>query len=176
MRNRIVFLCTGNICRSPLAEALARQMFDGSGLCFSSAGVSALNGFAASGYSISYAAQAGCGLANHRAQPVSGVLLSDTAWIIGMTRSHAAIFRSRYGDRYEGAIGLLGAPGVDLATQRNSPAVEEVDDPYGQAQDVYDLCGDQITRLLKGWTETFAAVDTTTAPADGDHAGQENAE
>lgn len=155
MADRIVFMCTGNICRSPLAEVLAAHKFGGLGWSFCSAGLEALAGLPASRSSVAYAAQLGLSLADHRSQPVTPALLADTAWVIGMTRSHAAIFRSRCGVAYAGAVGVLGAPGVDLARVRHSPSVEEVDDPYGQSPAVYTACGDQIDRLLNGWADTF---------------------
>ncbi len=169
MVDRIIFLCTGNICRSPLAEVIAAQKFRAHGLSFCSAGLEAVDGLPASGASAEYAAAHGLTLAAHRSQPVTPGLLADAAWAIGMTRSHAAIFRSRHGDAYNGAVGILGAPGVDLAQQIYSPEAEEVNDPYGLARERYFECGDQISRLLEGWTSTFTALQG----AGGTGSGQE---
>ncbi len=168
--DQIVFLCTGNICRSPLAEVLAVQMFAGLGLSFVSAGLDAVSGLPASGSSTQYATSRGLSLADHRSQPVSADLLASTAWVIGMSRSHAAIFRSRYRGAYKGHVGILGAPGLDLASGGPSPAVEEVNDPYGLPSENYFACGDQIHRLLPGWAPIFKALS---AAATADSA-QEN--
>lgn len=158
MAARIVFLCTGNICRSPLAEVVAAQMFGYLGLRFCSAGLSAADGLPASASSAEYAASQGLSLAAHASRAMRPDVLTDTAWVIGMTRGHAAIFGSRFGARYAGAIGVLGAPGVDLAGGRALSAAEEVDDPYGLPPERYFACGDQIRRLLKPWEPIFAAV------------------
>jgi len=155
---RVVFLCTGNICRSPLAEVIARDMFAGYPGEFASAGLEAMVGWPAMELSRNYATEHGLSLAAHRAQNVTTELLVGTVWVISMTRSHAAIFRSRYGARYQGAIGILGAPGVDMVRQRYSTDSEEVDDPYNCSAAVYQNCGQQITRLLDAWAPIFDNV------------------
>jgi ribose 5-phosphate isomerase B len=158
MAGQVVFLCTGNICRSPLAEALAGAAFADLEVGFRSAGLDAVDGLPASRDSASYAASLGLSLAGHRSQPVTAELLARTDWVVGMTRSHAAIFRSRWGRFYQGAVGILGAPGVDLTKLAHSPASEEVDDPYGQAREVYYACGDRIARMLVDWRDTFLTI------------------
>ncbi len=167
MARQIIFLCTGNICRSPLAEVLALKKFGSLGSRFCSAGLEAGSGWPASQSSVDYAAANGMVLENHSSQPVTPELLTGTSWVIGLTRSHAAIFRSRWRDSYTGAIGILGAPGVDLAQLTHSPAAEEVDDPYGLSADNYNACGDQIDRLLEGWAATFTALQGTSQPGSG---------
>lgn len=160
MPARVVFLCTGNICRSPLAEVLAADMFRETGVVFASAGLSAVPGLPASVSSVEYAAAHGLSLVGHQSQPVTRELLAGTDWVIGMTRSHAAIFRSRFGGVHAGAIGILGAPGFDLACEAQSPQVEDVKDPYGMSRENYFFCGDQIRRLLRPWSPVFAALRT----------------
>ncbi len=164
MAQRIVFLCTGNICRSPLVEVIATERFKDTGWSFASAGLNAVEGLPASVSSQEYALSRGLSLAGHRSQPVSRKLLAEAAWFIGMTRSHAGIFRSRYGAFYAGAIGVLGAAGVDLAGGDPSPAAEEVADPYGLSRAQYFDCGRQIERLVADWAPTFAAGPGKTDP------------
>jgi len=160
MIQRVVFLCSGNTCRSPLAEVIAADMFNQHGLIFASAGLQAVAGLPAAPSSVAYATARGLTLTGHHSQPVTPDLLDDTAWFVGMTRSHAAIFGSRFGAAFSGAIGILGAPGLDLTKQTNSPVAEEVSDPYGLSRERYFRCGEQITRLLAGWAETFSALAT----------------
>jgi protein-tyrosine-phosphatase len=165
---RIVFLCTGNICRSPLAETIARQKFADTDLSFASAGLEAPAGRPASRLAAAWAAGRGLDLGDHASQAVGAGLLADAAWVIGMTRSHAAIFRSRWGRVYAGAIGVLGAPGVDLARRTHTPDdTVEVDDPFGQDQAAYVACGGLIDRLLDGWAATFGALTRLPTPGTG---------
>lgn len=158
MAKQVVFLCTGNICRSPVAEAVARGLYGHLALRFASAGLEPNPGWGASDGSRAYAAARGWSLAGHQSRPVTPAMLAEAAWVIGMTRSHAAIFRSRSRGVFGGSIGVLGAPGVDLAGSGISPAVEEVADPYGQPERVYRDMGEQISRLLELWADEFRAL------------------
>jgi protein-tyrosine-phosphatase len=155
MAGNVLFLCTGNICRSPVAEAVARQMYGAQGITFSSAGLDARDGLPASLDSAVYALETGTSLDDHTSRPVTGAILAEVSWVIGMTRSHAAIFKSRYGKAFEGHVGVLGAPGVDLASLAHSPDMEEVDDPYGGPTALYMEACEQIRRLLAGWDACF---------------------
>lgn len=164
MAKSVLFLCTGNICRSPVAEAVARQMYGHLDLDFSSAGLDARDGLPASPESAAYAAATGASLADHRSRQVSVDDLPAVGWMIGMTRGHAALFRSRFASGYRGSIGVLGAPGVDLGLLTHSPDVEEVPDPYGGAPSTYrQVCG-QIRRLLSAWETVFNELSTGRIP------------
>jgi protein-tyrosine-phosphatase len=150
----VVFLCTGNTCRSPLAAALASRSW-GDLAAFSSAGLQAVPGEPASDGARLVATEMGADLEGHRSRPVDSRLLAEADWVIGMTRAHAATFRARYGSRFQGRIGLLGEPGVDLTRQETSASAEEVSDPFGGEIDGYRAIAGQIERLLAIWAAAF---------------------
>jgi len=153
----VVFLCTGNTCRSPLAAALASRSW-GDIAVFSSAGLHAAPGEPASDGARAVAAEMGADLSDHRSRPVDAQVLAEADWVIGMTRAHAAIFRSRYGDRFHGSIGILGEPGVDLTGCETSGAAEDVADPFGGELEGYRAIGSQIARLLTIWAPRSAGA------------------
>ena len=64
---RILFVCTGNLCRSPMAEAIAAERC-GSDMEFESAGVHAVTGAPATPTAVSAVHEIGVGLADHRAR------------------------------------------------------------------------------------------------------------
>ncbi len=155
---RVLFLCTGNTCRSPLAEVFAAEFHSGPELVFESAGLQVNGRHPAADGSLQVAAKQGLDLGPHRSKPITADLLRDTVWVIGMTRSHAAIFRSLFKGWYGGKVGVLGAPGVDLVALKTSPICEEVDDPYEGNEVTYDAAGMQIRRLVQQWGPIFSVL------------------
>lgn len=148
---RVLFICTGNTCRSPLAEALAARNHRAEAWSFVSAGLDAVPGRGASAGALVAARELGLDLSAHRSRSVTLELLGEVDWIVGMTRSHAAVFRSRYLGFFAGRLGVLGCPGEDLAGQRFSGLCEEVADPFGGDGEAYRAAAEQIARLLEAW-------------------------
>ncbi len=90
----LLFLCTGNTCRSPLAEAIARDAVAARGwrhVRVQSAGVSAAPGCAASPEGVAVAARAGIDLSGHRSQPLTPGLAQWADLILAMSPSHLAV-------------------------------------------------------------------------------------
>ena len=155
---RASFFCApATPAAAPLAEAFALREWPGAWFFFDSAGLQTTGRHPASAGSLQVARAQGLDLEDHCSKPVSLDLLRDAAWVIGMTRSHAAIFRSRYRGHHHARIGVLGAPGVDLSARTASPPCEEVDDPHGQGDHTYITAGEQILRLVRDWGPVFGA-------------------
>jgi len=147
---RVVFVCEGNTCRSPLAEVIARSMFGGCSSRFFSVGLAARPGDPAPPHAVAAAAELGLDLTGHRARSLAGFDAGGTVWCIAMDRSQAARLRA-LGAAGGGAIGILGAPGVDVGAARATPACEEIPDPWDGDLDTYRLLARRIARLLEAW-------------------------
>jgi len=161
-RPTVVFVCTGNTCRSPLAMALAQVCWPAS-VAVLSAGLQACPGDPAAAASREVAAERGADLEDHHSRSLDRDLVRDAGWLIGMTRSHVAQINNHLdaatGDRVgldirvglSIRVGLMGAPGVDLRG-RATPDAEEVSDPFGGDTERYRATADQLDRLIAAWT------------------------
>lgn len=90
---RVLVVCTANIARSPLAQAMLQSSLSAPGLAFRSAGVRARPGYPADEEGIARAAARGIDLTAHRSAPVTDDLLSDADLVLTMSerqRDHCA--------------------------------------------------------------------------------------
>jgi len=142
----VLFVCTGNTCRSPLAAAICERLLAGRlgcavaelparGFVVRSAGVAAVPGDAATPQAVDVAAEAGIDLTGHRSTPVSAELLAAATDVLAMTHGHAAALALRYPGAGPG-VRLLGGPGGDLP------------DPIGGDAAVYRTCAGMIAAHL----------------------------
>jgi L-threonylcarbamoyladenylate synthase len=148
---RIAFVCTGNTCRSPMAEALARQLIGealgrpgGSpariadfGFEVGSMGLFAADGAPASGGALSVLAAEGIDLAPHRSRPAVPELLLGQDRVYALTQSHLDGLRLKLPPARGPRLQLLDPAGRDIA------------DPIGGGPEVYRACADQIRAALR---------------------------
>ncbi|HWQ42516.1 MAG TPA: low molecular weight protein arginine phosphatase [Desulfosporosinus sp.] len=92
MSLKLLFICTGNTCRSPMAEELAREMF-GEAVQVSSAGMGAWEGEKASAYALAVLKEQNLDLSRHRSKKISVDLLAEADWIIPMTQAQEESLR-----------------------------------------------------------------------------------
>ena len=86
----LLFVCTGNTCRSPMAEGIARLVLEGRpGWKVASAGVGAINGQPASTHAVTAMRQLGQDISGHRSQMLTAQLVREADYIFALTQSHA---------------------------------------------------------------------------------------
>lgn len=135
----ILFVCTGNICRSPMAERLMRHFLSGKkDISVASAGVSAQSGSAASQAAVIALAEEGIDLRDFRSQPVTEELLSRSTHVITMTRDHKRLL-TLFFPEHESKIRLLG---------EFTRSGGDVPDPIGQGVPIYKRCRDVMKSAL----------------------------
>lgn len=134
----LLFVCTGNTCRSPLAEAIAntaileREWTNARAL---SAGTSAAPGATASEAALVVAAEHGLDLAQHRSRLLTPDLLDWADIILAMGPSHlAAVSSMGGGEKVALLTDFLDGPGTGLP----------IEDPFGGDVEAYRRAFDQI--------------------------------
>jgi len=138
----ILFVCSGNTCRSPLAEALFRRFLAERGrqdIVVSSAGTGAYDGAPASEGAYLVALERGLDLGAHRARLLTPEIVTSADLILAMSSGHVTrVQRLGGGER----VRLLG----EYAGQEGAAA--EVGDPFGFEVETYRRTLDQLERLL----------------------------
>jgi protein-tyrosine phosphatase len=131
----IMFVCTGNTCRSPMAEGLFRKMLsvklgvaesklDKAGYKILSCGIAALYGVPASGNAVTVLKEYGANISHHSSQPVTLEFLSQADYIYVMTRGH---FKALVEQKPSAAEKIFML----------DPAGEDISDPIGGSLEDY---------------------------------------
>ncbi len=138
----ILFVCTGNTCRSPMAQGLLEDMAKKKGLnlVVKSAGIFALDGQRVSEEAVEALKEEGIDISNHKANMIHRDLVSEANIILTMSKSHKEALLSKY-DFLKGKVFTLKeyAYGVE----------EDVLDPFGQDIDVYRKTKEDIKKALE---------------------------
>lgn len=140
MIDSILTICTGNICRSPFAEAVLREKLPGKNV--SSAGIGALVGHPADDTAQEVAAALGYDLSGHVGRQISGDMLRSVDLVLAMDLTHLNWLHGQSPES-RGKIFLLGR-WADEA---------EVVDPYRRARDVFERVFDQIVAYSEDWAQ-----------------------
>jgi protein-tyrosine phosphatase len=142
-----LFVCTGNTCRSPMAEGLFKHLLARefgcstdelikSGVLVLSAGLAAAEGMPASEESVSLLRERGIDIVSHASQPVTHELLQHSDHVFTMTARHREQILRSY-------------PELAHQVELLSPRGEDVVDPIGGTHQDYSECLEQIESALR---------------------------
>lgn len=141
----ILFVCTGNTCRSPMAACLMADLCRQHGLtdvqCLS-AGVDAWDGQPASNGAQHAMEKRGMSLAAHRSQTVTQALLNQTDLVFCVSPRHGDALRYRF----------THVPAIRCF----QPAIP---DPFGGSDAEYEACAAAMEVQLKAFAEQLCAKD-----------------
>ena len=147
MRQKFLFVCTGNTCRSPIAAGLARKILaDQSGCAVKelpdkgievgSAGLFSMGGSPATPEAITAAGENGADISDHRSQKATIKLINESDVVFCMTQFHV-----------DQVLRLV--PKARTKVKRLDPN-GDIPDPIGGGSDVYRKTAEQIGEALKG--------------------------
>jgi protein-tyrosine phosphatase len=147
----LLFVCTGNTCRSPMATLLMQhylaqrlgvrlEELEDRGLLVMSAGIAAMTGGHASPEAIRVLSERELDLRQHESQPLSDRLVRFADLILTMTRGHREAILAQW-------------PNASPRTRVLGGAAGDVSDPMGGTAEVYRHCAQQIETLLKPWLD-----------------------
>lgn len=142
MRN-VLFVCTGNVCRSPMAQGLFADLVRGRrDIEVTSAGIGAVGGQPPSAHSVEVMAEIDIDIKNIRSKPLMADLVRRSDFIFVMTYGHLDSMLLLFPSAAEKTF-LLREFETDL------PVMErEVSDPIGQSRETYRECREQIRAAL----------------------------
>jgi protein-tyrosine phosphatase len=134
---RLLVVCTGNICRSPLAEAWFRDMVPG--LTVESAGTGALVGNPAEPDALDVGRTHGHDLSKHKARQIEATMLTGADLVLVMEESQRKLLR----DLFPWATGKIWRLGHE--------SDEDVPDPYRQGRASFEDAFQTISRMGRVW-------------------------
>ncbi len=149
MKN-ILFICTGNTCRSPMAEAIFNKICSEKNLDMhaSSAGVATVDGLSAAKNAIDTMAQLGIDLTTHKARFLPNVKLSNYDLFVTMNYDQASLVES------------LGVP-LDMIRVLQKAATDKYDieigiaDPFGGDMAAYKKCAQDLRESIEELIKTL---------------------
>lgn len=144
MIRRILVVCIGNICRSPMAEGLLRQALPEVQTC--SAGIAALVGHGADPIAVQIMAEAGVDITAHRARMLTDAIARDADLILVMDDMQKQHISMQY-PYARGKVFRLGE-----AAKRDIP------DPYRQEEEVFRTVYSMIENGVDQWVKRINSI------------------
>lgn len=140
MFKNILVVCTGNICRSPIADYMLREKLTGRGFNVSSAGTGAMVGWPADPPASAVAKANGLDLTGHSARQLTPELLTASDLVLTLDQTHSNWINQRF-PQFRGRVHKI------LKWRENA----DVEDPYGESAAFFEKTYKEIELGVADW-------------------------
>jgi len=135
----ILLVCTGNTCRSAMAEGILKSLAEGQDdIYISSAGISTMDGLRPSANAIHAADELESDISMHQSRQLNAAMVESADVVLCMTTLHKDTLDKIYPQQKE-KIRMLGE--------------EDIEDPFGEDIEVYRKCASDLMYLLENYLE-----------------------
>lgn len=152
---KVMMVCSGNTCRSPMAQVMLQAEADKAGMdvLADSCGLGAFAGERATEYAAEAVEDRGLSLKEHRSKPFSPEMARASDLFLTMTAGHKAMLLSFCPD-LSGKVFTL----KEFAAQGEKLEDADIHDPYGGSSTRYGECADEIETAVKKATNVLKAL------------------
>lgn len=147
----ILFVCTGNTCRSPMAEGIFKDMLKKENIDdinVSSAGISVFPGENANEKAIKALKEKGIDIAGHRARQLSDEVTGADI-ILTMTSHHKEVIENYFSNNLNNPPRIFTLKEFAAKISGEKLLGRDIDDPYGRDYNFYKKSRDEIEKELK---------------------------
>ncbi len=141
--NKIIFVCTGNTCRSPMAEGLLKKKSNG--IEITSRGIAVWSDAGANPLAIEAVSRFGVDISDHHAKPFKYEEVEGDTLVLTMTEEHANIIERQY-PKLTGKVHTI---------KNFAGSAGDIEDPYGFDLKIYEDCAKELDRLTDKIAEQY---------------------